>query len=83
MTGPRYVINFSTKQHWHEVSRIDFIEDGLDDLAATIGRLGVRSVAVPALESENGGLAWAQMRPLIEQKVGSLDVDVWVYPSNA
>lgn len=65
--GPRrYVINFPTKGHWKSGSRMADIESGLDDLVRVVTERGITSVAVPALGCGNGGLDWAQVRPLIE-----------------
>ena len=63
---PRYIINFPTKRHWRSSSRIGDIEAGLDDLVRVVGERGIRSIAIPALGCGNGGLGWAQVRPLIE-----------------
>jgi O-acetyl-ADP-ribose deacetylase (regulator of RNase III) len=63
--NPRLIINFPTKRHWKGRSRIEDIEAGLQSLVAEVRQLGVRSIAVPALGCGNGGLDWAQVRPLI------------------
>jgi O-acetyl-ADP-ribose deacetylase (regulator of RNase III) len=65
--GPRrYVINFPTKGHWRSAARIEDIEAGLEDLVRVVRELGVGSIAIPALGCGNGGLAWPEVRPLIE-----------------
>lgn len=66
MVNPKYIINFPTKRHWRGKSRIDDIESGLVDLIAQVKRLGVKSIAVPPLGCGNGGLAWTDVRPVIE-----------------
>ena len=83
--GPRWIINFPTKDHWRSSSRLSDVEAGLDDLAATIQRLNIRSIAVPPLGCGNGGLNWADVRPRIEATLGRLPgVSVYVYePGNA
>lgn len=82
---PRYIINFPTKDHWRSASAIDFIRDGLVDLVAEVRRLGIRSIAIPALGCGNGGLVWADVRPLIESAFSPLpDVEVRLFePSGA
>lgn len=66
--GPRrYVINFPTKQHWRSRSRLSDIRSGLDALVDDVMARGITSVAVPALGCGNGGLAWDDVRPLIER----------------
>jgi len=79
--GPRYVINFPTKDHWRSRSRLADIEVGLADLRAVIEGLGITSVAVPPLGCGNGGLAWDDVRPRIEAELAGLaDVDVLIFP---
>lgn len=64
-TAPRFVINFPTKEHWHNPSKVEWIRDGLVDLVRQVRELGIRSLAVPALGCGSGGLAWAAVKPLI------------------
>ncbi len=59
---PRYIVNFPTKRHWRESSRIEDIESGLASLVAEIRARSIRSVAVPALGSGLGGLHWPAVR---------------------
>ena len=74
LDGPRWLINFPTKRHWKGKSRIEWIEAGLDDLAATIQRLEIRSIAIPPLGAGNGGSSiWGQVRSLIIDKLSSID----------
>lgn len=80
--GPRYLVNFPTKQHWRAKSKMSFVEDGLDALAIDILKFGIKSIAIPPLGCGNGGLDWADVKPLIEQKLSRLDdvdVDVVVF----
>ena len=51
---------------FYEKLKIEFIRDGLVDLVAQVRRLGIRSIAIPPLGCGNGGLDWAEVRPLIE-----------------
>lgn len=63
---PRYVINFPTKRHWRNKSRLEDIESGLNDLIDVVRRLEIRSIAVPPLGCGLGGLDWRDVRPMIE-----------------
>jgi O-acetyl-ADP-ribose deacetylase (regulator of RNase III) len=77
---PRYIINFPTKKHWREASKIEDIESGLKDLIAQVKALGIRSIAVPPLGCGNGGLDWKDVRPLIERAFEALpNVDVRLF----
>lgn len=58
---PRYIINFPTKRHWRNPSRMEDVESGLAALVAEVRCLGIRSVAVPALGCGLGGLPWPEV----------------------
>lgn len=62
----RYILNFPTKGHWRDRSRIEDVRAGLDSLVSTVAERGIGSVAIPALGCGNGGLDWHDVRPLIE-----------------
>jgi O-acetyl-ADP-ribose deacetylase (regulator of RNase III) len=81
LTGdPRWIINFPTKGHWREWSRLTDIEKGLEDLVTTILHLEIRSIAIPPLGCGNGGLNWADVRPRIEAAFTNLpDVNVLLF----
>ena len=70
---PQYIINFPTKDHWRNKSRMQYIDDGLQDLVRQIRARGIQSVAIPALGCDLGGLAWNDVRPRIEAALGGLD----------
>ena len=62
---PRWIVHFPTKRHWSDRSAIGDIEAGLRDLAATITRHGILSIAIPPLGCGLGGLDWCAVRPLV------------------
>ncbi|MFN0009599.1 MAG: macro domain-containing protein [Planctomycetota bacterium] len=64
--NPRFIVNFPTKRHWRESSRLEDIEAGLSALTQEIRRLGVHSIALPPLGCGLGGLDWQVVRPCIE-----------------
>lgn len=64
---PRYIINFPTKRHWRDTSRMRDIELGLDSLVREIQTRGIRSIVVPPLGCGLGGLEWIEVRERIEQ----------------
>ena len=84
LMGPRWIINFPTKQHWKTPSKMEWIDEGLQDLRHFIVSNNVRSVAIPPLGAGNGGLEWQQVKPRIEAALGDLaDVDVIIYEPTA
>jgi O-acetyl-ADP-ribose deacetylase (regulator of RNase III) len=66
LVEPKYIINFPTKRHWRQPSRMSDIECGLADLILQVEALKIKSIAIPALGCGNGGLDWSEVRPLIE-----------------
>ena len=72
LARPKYIINFPTKRHWREKSRIEDIEAGLGALRDEVERLEIRSIAVPALGAGLGGLAWGMARKRIESALADL-----------
>ncbi|HEV7405817.1 MAG TPA: macro domain-containing protein [Chthoniobacteraceae bacterium] len=73
------IVNFPTKDHWRSASRMADIVLGLDYLAAQAKEWGLQSVAFPPLGCGNGGLEWAEVGPLIYQKMRDAEFDVEVY----
>jgi O-acetyl-ADP-ribose deacetylase (regulator of RNase III) len=82
--GPRWIVNFPTKRHWRQPSKIEWIEAGLEDLRGFIIEHNVKSIAIPPLGSGNGGLDWSEVRAVIERSLSSLrDVRIIVYEPTA
>ena len=77
--GPRWIVNFPTKQHWRSPSRMEWVVDGLQDLRRFLVQEQVKSVAIPPLGAGNGGLDWALVRPQIEAALGDLDIEIMVF----
>ena len=47
----KWIINFPTKQHWQNNSQMEWIIEGLKDLAKIIKEKEIKSIAIPALGS--------------------------------
>ena len=76
----KYIINFPTKQHWKGASKIEYIDNGLQDLVLQIRKLNIKSIAIPPLGAGLGGLDWSLVREHIIRAFSSLvDVDVYIY----
>ena len=70
--GPKWLINFPTKKHWRNPSKLDWIVSGLEDLRRVLIENKIESVALPPLGCGNGGLDWREVKPLIEHSLGSI-----------
>ena len=80
LTNPRLIINFPTKRHWRQPSRLKDIEAGLEDLVRVLRDRRVKSVAVPPLGCGSGGLKWSTVRPLIVEALDTLpDIRVLLF----
>lgn len=79
LDGPRWIVNFPTKQHWRTPSRMEWVVEGLQDLRRFLIEQQVKSIAIPPLGAGNGGLEWAEVREQIERALGDLDIDILVF----
>lgn len=78
--GPRWIVNFPTKQNWRGRTRMEWITEGLRDLRRFLVEQSVASVAIPPLGCGAGGLDWADVRPAIEAALADLhEVRVVLY----
>lgn len=84
LLGPRWIVNFPTKQHWRDPSQLEWVRSGLQDLRRFLLEAHVASVALPALGAGLGGLSWPVVRAEIDQALGDLDMTVLAYePQNS
>ena len=74
------VLNFPTKRHWKDSSRLEDIEAGLKMLSENFDRMGIFYLALPALGCGLGGLEWSAVKPLIDKYLGEIpELEVVVY----
>lgn len=79
-TNPRYIINFPTKGHWREPSKIEDIESGLQSLVEAVEQYEIKSIAMPALGCGLGGLDYDEVKLLVEKAFVNLpNVDVLLF----
>lgn len=84
LAGRKLIVNFPTKKHWRYPSDYAYVEQGLQALRRDIVRLGIHSIAIPPLGTHNGGLEWSNVKQMIEQTLGDLDCEIYLYePSDA
>ncbi len=82
--GGQFIALFPTKNDYKRPSKLEFISSGLQALVSDIQSRKVNSIAVPRLGSELGGLDWNLVRPLVEQALGPLllEVELWEFTPN-
>ena len=75
----KWFLLFPTKNHWRERSDINGIEQGLHWIQRNYKKLGIKSLATPALGCGLGKLSWQDMGPMIGKYLSVLDIDVAIY----
>ena len=84
LDGPRWIINFPTKKHWRQPTKVEWVRSGLEALREVIREKRIRSIAIPPLGCGNGGLDWGDVRPMIEEALGDLPgAEITVYEPTA
>jgi O-acetyl-ADP-ribose deacetylase (regulator of RNase III) len=77
----KWVLNFPTKKHWRNPSKVEYIEAGLQKFVATYAEMGIHSIAFPPLGCGNGQLDFEQqVQPLMHRYLRNLPIDVFIYP---
>ena len=74
-----WVLNFPTKKHWRQPSKLEWIEAGLEKFVAAHQEQGIREISFPLLGCGNGGLTWAEVQPVMEHYLKSVNIPVYVH----
>lgn len=78
--GPdHWILNFPTKEHWRNPSKIEYIEKGLMTFVRKYADYNITSIAFPKLGCGNGELDWNDVKPLMEKYLKDLPIDVFIY----
>lgn len=76
----KWILNFPTKKHWRNPSKIEYIESGLQKFVETYQAKGIHSISFPQLGTGNGGLDWEEeVKPLFDKYLKGLPIDVFVH----
>lgn len=79
-TKNKWVLNFPTKKHWRNPSKIEYIEAGLDKFVKTYAEKGITSISFPMLGCGNGELNWeTEVRPLMEKYLKNIPIDIYIH----
>lgn len=78
--GANYLtLNFPTKMHWRNPSKLEWIEAGLKKFASSYADVGIEEISFPRLGCGNGGLNWDDVRPLMERYLKPLPISVYIH----
>lgn len=60
-------------------AKLEYVNHALQELRRVIDEEGLASVALPRLATGVGGLAWKDVKPLVEQHLGDAASTIYVY----
>lgn len=75
----KWILNFPTKKHWRNPSELEYIEKGLQKFVDTYKEKNITSIAFPKLGCGNGGLQWEIVKPIMDNYLKNLPIDIYVY----
>ena len=79
-TPNKIIVNFPTKKHWKEKSRVEYLELGLRKFVDYYSDYGISSVSFPQLGCGHGELDWVcQVKPVIEKHLNDLPIPVYIH----
>ncbi len=74
-----WTLNFPTKVHWRNPSKLEWIEAGLRKFVQSYEEMGIREISFPRLGCGNGDLDWNDVRPLMERYLGPLPIQIYIH----
>jgi O-acetyl-ADP-ribose deacetylase (regulator of RNase III) len=79
------VLNFPTKRHWKDPSKIAYLEAGLSKFISTYQQKGITSVAFPLLGASKGGLNESSVLAIMQQYLAACDIpiEIWYFDPQA
>lgn len=73
-----WIMNFPTKKHWKNPSRIDWIEDGLKYFVANYKKANLSSIAFSQLGCGKGNLDWHEVKPVMEKYLADIEIPAYI-----
>lgn len=74
-----WILNFPTKVHWRNPSKVEWIEQGLAKFVSAYAEQGITEISFPQLGCGNGNLEWDQVRPLMEHYLSKVNIPVYIH----
>lgn len=75
----QWVLNFPTKAHWRNPSKLEYIDAGLQAFVRDYEKLGIREISFPRLGCGNGGLAWNIVRDRMAHYLVNLPINIYIH----
>jgi O-acetyl-ADP-ribose deacetylase (regulator of RNase III) len=79
------VLNFPTKRHWKDPSKIEYLEAGLQKFVSTYEQKSISSIAFPLLGASRGGLSEKGSLDVMQRYLESCNVpiEIWYFDPQA
>lgn len=74
-----WILQFPTKEHWRNPSKLEYIEKGLMAFVRKYADYNITSIAFPKLGCGNGELNWTDVKTVMEKYLKDLPIDVYIY----
>ena len=75
----KWILNFPTKDHWKNPSKIEYLESGLTKFLNTYKNKGITSIAFPLLGASNGGIDPDVSLEVMKKYLSQCDIEVEIY----
>ena len=75
----KWILNFPTKDHWKNPSKIEYLESGLTKFLNTYKNKGITSIAFPLLGSSNSGIDPDLSLEVMKKYLSQCDIEVEIY----
>ena len=76
---PKWVLNFPTKRHWRNPSKLEYLRIGLEKFVQSYEEKQIESIAFPTLGSLNGGLDSDESLRLMKSYLERISIPVEIY----
>jgi len=79
------ILNFPTKEHWKEPSRVEYLERGLQKFVDTYKNKSISSIAFPILGSSQGGIPEETSLKVMQSYLSKCEIpiEIWHYDQYA
>lgn len=74
-----WILNFPTKVHWRNPSKLEWIEQGLAKFVSDYPEQGITEISFSQLGCGNGNLEWDDVRPMMEHYLSKVNIPVYIH----
>lgn len=78
-TEEKWILNFPTKKHWRDSSKIEYLELGLKKFISEYKNKGITSISFPLLGAQNGGINPKISLEIMQKYLSQCTIDVFIY----